>query len=119
MKPSLMSKLKYQAGLQCMHLVAQLFVVIDKLSEGRQTNMGGVGGGLVVADSDNPLAVAGTAAARKQAEGQHQDAQQGYPSCFFHKNSSLESHKLRFAFRESIHTCTPNHYKTLALTSLK
>lgn len=72
-------------------LVAQLFVLIDKISEGGQTNMSGVGGGLVVADSDNPLAVASTAAAGKQADSQRQDAQQGYPFCFFHKkHSSLQ-----------------------------
>jgi hypothetical protein len=47
-----------------------------------------------MADADNPLAVTGTAAAREQADHQREDAQQGYPSCFFHKNrSSLLSDK--------------------------
>ena len=65
--------------------------VVDELREGLKAHVGGVGGGLVMADSDNPLAVARSAAACEQANGDDQGQQEGYPFCVFHKkHSSLQ-----------------------------
>ena len=69
-------------------LLAQHFVVVDELSEGGQTDVGGVGGGLVVADADNPFAVACGAAAGEHADTQSQNQQKGYPFGVFHKKRS-------------------------------
>ena len=60
-------------------LVAQDFVVVDELREGLKADVGGVGGGLVVADADNPSAVTCTAAAGKHADAEGEDQQNPDP----------------------------------------